>query len=295
MSKKSKQQATTIVVANNKGGVGKTTTAVHLAVGLAAKLRSSAAQSGRGAQAVAIVDLDPQGHAGGYLGMRSQIYHEVENSGGPCISFLLDAQRGVPDVTLHVRDNLYLIPSSPRIARATQTLAEIEAKRRESPALFRGIVPIEHVLEDRLADLLDVCRYVVIDCPPNLGVLETAAYNVGDHVVVPVAADSGAADGLRLHTEALARMKETQGVKARLSAIVPTFARTYIKEDRGVIEQIGREYAGVTTVCEPVPLLTIVKQAMRSASTVFEMEPRSPASQAYFKLVNHVAALPRTA
>src|SRR5690606_24437424 len=107
--------AVVIAVANNKGGVAKTTTAVNLADGLARRLIGA---DGRPTGHVLLVDLDPQGNVADALGVRSRVYDAETNAGGPCVSFLLTGQKGLRESVIPLdrtadglpRPNLFLIP-----------------------------------------------------------------------------------------------------------------------------------------------------------------------------------------
>ena len=144
----------TIAIINQKGGVGKTTSAVNLSAALAAS-----------GQRVWLIDLDPQAHASLHLGLavmdgEASIY-QVLTDGTP-----------ISDVRLRATENLWVTPSHLDLAAAEMELA--------------GEVGREMVLGDRLAEDAAEFDYIILDCPPSLGILTTNALTCSSEVFLPL-------------------------------------------------------------------------------------------------------------
>jgi len=144
----------TIAVMNQKGGVGKTTTAVNLSAGLAAAGRR-----------VCLLDLDPQAHASLHLGVSLR-------DGQPSVYEALTGDQRLGDVCRNVAENLWLIPAHLDLAAAEVELA--------------GEVGREVILRDKLAKEAAPWDFLIIDCPPSLGILTINALTMVREVFLPL-------------------------------------------------------------------------------------------------------------
>lgn len=254
--------ARVIAVANQKGGVGKTTTAVHLAAALA--------DAGR---FVLLVDLDPQSNATVSLGQA------LASSGG--IYSALSGERTVRDIAVdtgHI--GLRLAPATIELAGATVELVPLE--RRELR------------LHDALLPVRGDYDYIVIDCPPSLGLLTVNALAAADEVLVPVQAEYLALEGLGqlLSTVDLIRTDLERPVSV-LGAVL-TMYDDRVKISPDVLAALYERFPNrvLRTVVPRHPLLA---EAPRSGKTVFQIEPRSRPAKAYRDLATEVdAARPRS-
>ena len=273
-----------IAVANNKGGVAKTTTAGNLAYGLSRLLIGS---DGSIAGRVLAIDLDPQGNLADFFGVRDVV-------GNRCIGELLLGRQSIKQVIVPLdrggdglpRPNLYLIPASRALEGTTQELV----MRQMLPA-YRDSLDLDTVLRDVLAPILLRFDYIVLDCPPKLDVLKRAVYNLADEVVVPVKADHISLVGARQHTDDLMELKNGKNGRkfpARLVAILPTMVQPRQVLARETLEVMRRYYRDL--VLDPIPDSVHVKESPAAGGrSLFEYAPDSPPAQAYLNLVRRIA------
>ena len=279
-------------VVNRKGGVGKTTTTITLAHGLAKRLvekiepaeEDGATQQIKGH--VLIVDLDPQGNCATSLGLKTS---------GRCVSNLLTGRRNLKESIMLAdrsgaggpnRPNLWLLPSSPELADAKQEIVIGDVVGR----LNRGSkqrTPVEQILERQLAPALKVFSYIVIDCPPTLDVLNESVYRFADGAIVPVKLDYLSAAGAAQHTLDINAAQEA-GVKIKISQIVPTFKRSRERLVGQMLTSLQRRY-GTSRVSTPIPQSVRVAEAPASGGlTIYEYDPNGIAAKAYDDLVDKV-------
>jgi len=237
-----------LAIANQKGGVGKTTTAVNLAACLAEAGERSL-----------VVDLDPQANATSGLGMRAN---------GTSSYDLLD---GVPVVELAkptAFPNLFVVPSTPALAGAA-----VELSRRDDGERF---------LADSLADT-DGFDYVLLDCPPSLGPLTVNALAAADRVIVPVQAEYYALEGLAQLLQSINLVKSRLNPKLAVAGVLITMsdARTNLAAD---VEREVRRHFGDLVFATVVPRSVRVAEAPSHGLPVTHYDRRSRGAEAYWKV-----------
>lgn len=245
-----------IAVLNQKGGVGKTTSTINLAASLA-KLGKS----------VLIVDLDPQANATSGLAINKQnlessIYN-VLISGAP-------AEQSV--ITTHV-DNVFLLPAVTSLAAAEQELVSVLAR--------------ETKLKQSLSNL--VYDYVIIDCPPSLGLLSINALVAADSVLIPVQTEYYALEGLGLLMQTIQRIQAGLNPSLKLLGILMTMVDGRNALSGQVIEEVKKHF-GEYVFKTQVPRNVRLAEAPSFGKTVFEHDKWSKGARAYKALAKEVEA-----
>lgn len=264
-----------LAVVNRKGGVGKTTTAITLAHGLA---RACEATGSR----VLIIDFDPQGNVATSLQLKVR-QHDLADFLLERCEFkdcVISAHR--PEVGLE-RPNLFVVPASDSLADAK---SEIMVR---SAIGGRRAVRVDDILTTKLGLVRDLFAYTIVDCPPTLDSFSDAVYHFADEVIVPVKTDFLGEVGTAHHT---ANILEAQafGIDIHIACILPTFFDQRLTIGRAVMADLVKHY-GPTALANPIPRSTLFEQAPAvSGQTIFEYRPDSGPAQAYQELVNRIIA-----
>ena len=245
-----------VSIANQKGGVGKTTTAINLAAALAM----------RGKRTL-LIDMDPQSNSSmSYLDIRT-----IERS---LYDVLSDSQCALAEVIIESNvPNLLIAPA--RIA-----LAKLEAKLvGEMDAHFR--------LKDRLEPIRDDYEFVVIDCPPTLGLLTANALVASSHLLVPIQSSYFALEGTDDLLETVEKVRARANPDLRLLGVLITMhdRRTAIARDiRNQIRAVFGELVFDTVICKSVRL----EESPAYKEAIFTFAPDSSGATEYYRLCEEV-------
>jgi len=269
----------TITIANEKGGVGKTTTAVNLASGLALILADRPGPAGR----VLLVDIDPQGHA-----LLSTAYGNNTTSAAESLAALL-TETPPPSVQrmLHAGQhypNLFVIPGNRQVmteaARVLPTLMANESR------LERALQPIQQQF-----------AYIIIDTPPNTGDLLVNALVAATHVLIPVETSYLGVSGLRELQRTIEAVRMHFRPELEILGYLPTLCDEQRGETQEILETLQQRYPDL--VFEPIHKSADLAYAHSSHMDVFTYRPprsrqagqlasRSRATQEYARLVETV-------
>ena len=248
-------------LANQKGGVGKTTTAISLSAYLAAK-----------GATVLLVDMDPQANATSGLGF------DKWRLDGSAYDVLTGARRAAEVLRQTNRRGLEILPASPDLAAIEVELAGTEAR--------------EWVLRRALEPVASGYDFVVIDCPPSLGLLTVNALSAATDVIVPVQCEYLALEGLSLLLDTVDRVRQSLNPDLRVFGILMTMfdPRTNLSEQ--VVEEVRQHYPA-TIFRTIIPRNVRLSEAPSYGKSILDYDASSRGAASYDALADE--ALERSA
>ena len=255
-----------IAIMNQKGGVGKTTTVVNLGAALALR-----------GQRVCVVDLDPQAHATLHLGVDP-------HPDRPSVYDVLLGEARVADVRCGVSENLSLVGSSLDLAAAELELA--------------GMVGREAILRDRLREDTEPLDYLLIDCPPSLGILTLNALAAVGEVFIPLQPHFLALHGLSKLLETIELVAERLNAGLKLSGVVMCMYDANTRLATEVSQDVARFFEAArgqdTPWAHAAPFQTRIRRNIRLAEapsfgqSIFQYAPESNGAEDYGQLADEV-------
>jgi len=253
-----------ITVANQKGGVGKTTTTVNLAAALS-----------MGGLQVLVIDLDPQGNASTALGVE-----HLDNEG---IYEVLMGKTTMESVVQKVAGfpALECISSNTSLAQAEIELVPMVARE------FRLREAIEELVQLRATQNI-VYDYIFIDCPPSLGLLTINALTAAKEMLIPIQCEYYALEGLSQLLKTFELVKKRLNAELKLSTFVLTMfdSRTRLAND--VADEIRKHYPN-ELINIPIPRAVRVSEAPGYSQTVMTYDASSPGAIAYMQVARELA------
>ncbi|MEO7083872.1 MAG: AAA family ATPase [Gemmatimonadaceae bacterium] len=251
--------ARVIAIANQKGGVGKTTTAVNLAASLAAA-----------EQKTLLIDGDPQGNATSGIGVRVE-------PGMPTVYDVLIGERTIADATvrnIHFR-HLDVVPATPDLAGA-----EIELVERPNR---------ERLMRNATASVRDNYDYVLIDCPPSLGLITLNMLAAGDALLIPLQCEYYALEGLSQLLNTVHLIQRSVNPELAIDGVLLTMYDARLNLSRQVATE-AREYFGAEVFDTVIPRNVRLAEAPSFGKPIILYDVASIGAQAYVSVAKELMA-----
>ena len=245
-----------IAIANQKGGVGKTTTAINLSACLAAKRKK-----------VLVIDMDPQGNTTSGFGVEK---NELENT----VYELILGECSVEECLIkNVVKNVSIIPSNVNLAAAEIELIGVDKK--------------EYILKNEIDWIRDQYDFIIIDCPPSLGLITTNALNASDSVLIPVQCEYYALEGLSQLMSSVQAVKRRYNDRLELEGVLLTMYDGRLNLTQQVVTEI-KKYFPRKVFATVIPRTVRLSEAPSYGQPILYYDKSNKGCIAYGALVDEI-------
>jgi chromosome partitioning protein len=252
MTKKTKK---IISLFNQSGGVGKSTLTMNLGYSLSLNHK------------VLVIDFDPQGSLSLFMGLEpSELTATIYDS-------LIDDE----PLPIHSfnNENLHLVPSNIKLSGAELELVTADMRDLR--------------LVDTVSTVQDDYDFILIDCPPSLGILSYISLVASTHILVPIQTQYKSFCGTELLLSTVARVKKRANRDLQILGFVPTMFAKSNSQDNRAVEAIKEQLADIAPVFDPIPRSTAFADAVENHLPLYQHSPKHPALKPLNDLVNFIS------
>jgi chromosome partitioning protein len=256
-----------VVIANQKGGVGKTTTAINLAVALAQNKEVNPTRP------ILLVDLDPQGNATSGLTPPADL--GAIKASGKTIYEVIVGRIQVTDAIRKIRESICLLPSGPDLVGAEVELAAIDGRER--------------CLKEILGPLQTQYSFILIDTPPSLGLLTLNAMVAADSILVPMQCEYYALEGLSSLLGTISRVRKVLNPALQIGGIVLTMFDARNRLSHEIARDVNRHFPD-KLFQSVIPRNVRLSESPSHGLSAIEYDSKSAGAEAYRSLAQEVVA-----
>lgn len=252
-----------IAIANQKGGVGKTTTTFSLGVALSKQGKK-----------VLLIDADPQGDLTTCMGYYNQ--DELQNTIGTLMSdTICDNEINAKNSILHHKEGIDLIPSNLDLSAIEFSLVNAMSR--------------EFTLKNSIRDIKDNYDYILIDCMPSLGMITINALACSDKIIIPVQGEYLAAKGMGHLLKTMNRVRKQINPNLKIGGVLLTLVDKRTNLSRDVRDTLAENYGQYVKIYNTeIPKAINTAKSTSTGKSIFEFDKNSPVAEAYKNLAKEV-------
>ncbi|MDQ2104671.1 AAA family ATPase [Azospirillum isscasi] len=259
------RSATFLAIANQKGGVGKTATAVNLAYALT-----------EGGARVLLIDCDSQSNATVHVGVGNAAIVDLEQQ-RKTLYFVLRSDEPITSVIVPTGERgLDLVPAGLSLADA-----DVELAADSTGGL---------VLREKLDEVRGTYDFVVMDCAPNLGLVTANALSAAELVIVPVQTEALSLLGVKRLVDTITRIRRRVNPRLKIAGIIPTMYNERLTQDRATLQELRESYADQVPVFPPIPRATVYGKAAAAGMITLAGDPGAPGAETFREVARQIRA-----